>query len=167
MTFDPRASGIVFDDIPAVCRDRFVAQTALLLDSYRRRLGRDLIARSGDAEDEAARLYAAPFVVLSHGTEADPLLNYANAVALSLWEMPLGRLMGMPSRQTAEPINQEARARFMKQTKEAGFATGYEGVRIGASGRRFRIEDATLWNLEDASGQLVGQAATFERWTVL
>lgn len=156
-----------WSDVAAPVRARFIARTAVLLDSYRRLLGHDLIARCGDAEDEAARLFAAPFVVLSHGTEADPLLDYANAVALDLWDMPLERLIGMPSRQTAEPANQEARARFMRQTKEAGFATGYEGVRIGASGRRFRIENATLWNLADASGRAIGQAATFDRWTFL
>ena len=162
-----RAEPSAFDDIGEPLRSRFVARTGVLLDSYRRLLGRDLIARRGDARDDAARLYAAPFVVLAHGTQADPLLDYANAVALSLWEMPPERLIGMPSRQTAEPVNQEARARFLEQTRLAGFATGYEGVRIAASGRRFRIENATLWNLADAAGHPAGQAATFNGWTFL
>ncbi len=154
-------------DIPAPYRARLVARSGVILDSYRRLIGRDLIARSGDAGEDAARLCAAPFVVLSHGTQADPLLDYANAAALALWEMPLEQLIGMPSRQTAEPINQEARERFLQQSRQRGFATGYEGVRIAASGRRFRIEDATLWNLADAEGRAAGQAATFARWTHL
>ena len=77
----------------------------------------------------------------------------------------------MPSRLTAEPMNQAARELFIQQTRTRGFATGYEGVRISATGRRFRIENATLWNVLDASGapagQLSGQAATFARWTFL
>ena len=77
-------------DMAAPLRRRFIARTQDILDSYRRHLGHDLIARSGDVEDEAARLFAAPFVVLSQGTEADPVLNYGNAIALQLWEMQRG-----------------------------------------------------------------------------
>ena len=155
------------DDIAEPVRGRFVAHTQVLLASYRRLLGAELMARSGDAVEEAARLFSAPFVVLSHGCEADPLLDYANAVALGLWELPLDRLIGMPSRQTAEPVDRAARERFLHQTRERGFATGYEGVRTSAGGRRFRIANATLWNLADSSGRALGQAATFAHWTHL
>jgi hypothetical protein len=43
----------------------------------------------------------------------------------------------------------------------------YSGIRISASGRRFRIENATVWNLADAGGRIHGQAATFHHWTYL
>lgn len=158
---------LCFSDLAEPLRRSFIARTQEILVSYRRHLGHELIARSGNAEDEAARLFAAPFVVLSHGLEADPVLNYGNAIALQLWEMSAGALIRMPSRLTAEPMNQAAREHFMQQTRERGFAIGYQGVRISASGRRFRIEDATLWNVLDASGAPAGQAATFARWTFL
>ena len=158
-------------DIAAPLRQRFIARTQEILDSYRRHLGHDLIARSGDVEDEAARLFAAPFVVLSHGTEPDPVLNYGNALALQLWEMSADALTRMPSRLTAEPMTHAARESALQQTRAQGFATGYVGVRISATGRRFTIENATLWNVLDASGrpagQPNGQAATFARWTYL
>lgn len=158
-------------DLDPPLRHRFIGRTQEILDSYRLHLGRDLIARSGNADDEALLLFACPFVVLSHGTEIDPVLNYGNAQALALFEMSADALTRMPSRLTAEPMNQAAREVFMQQTRAQGFATGYEGVRISASGRRFRIENATLWNVRDASGapsgHVTGQAATFARWTML
>lgn len=157
----------LLSDLAGPLRRRFIVRTQEILDSYRLHLDHDLIARSGNAEDEAARLFSAPFAVLSHGLEADPVLNYGNAIALQLWEMSADALTRMPSRLTAEPMNQAARERFMQQTRAQGFATGYEGVRISASGRRFRIENATLWNLIDSAGAPAGQAATFARWTFL
>jgi len=45
-----------------------------------------------------------------------------------------------------------------------GFIADYAGVRVSASGRRFRIERATVWNLLDDAGGLHGQAAAFADW---
>jgi hypothetical protein len=45
------------------------------------------------------------------------------------------------------------------------FATGYRGLRIAKSGRRFWIEDVTMWNLVNGAGVRVGQAAAFYRWS--
>ena len=36
-----------------------------------------------------------------------------------------------------------------------------------ATGRRFQIEQATVWNLIDEQDAIHGQAATFDRWTDL
>jgi hypothetical protein len=146
---------------------RWTAHSADLLNSYRERVGRDLIARGGDAAAEAERLLAAPFVVVSHGAEADPILNYGNRVALALWEMSPAQLLRTPSRLTAEPMLREARERLLAQTARDGFVSGYEGVRISAGGRRFRISNVTIWNVTDADGQPAGQAAAFARWTFL
>ena len=151
--------------IHASLRPAWIDHTQILLDSYRSLLGGDLIARSGDPVDEAERLFNVPFAVLSHGTEADPILNYGNRITLELWEVTADQLLVMPSRLTAEPVNREARARYLEQTKQQGFVTGYSGVRIGAKGRRFTIENATIWNLTEAHGQPRGQAATFDQWS--
>ena len=151
--------------LPAPQRDVLIVHTQILLRCYRRLLGQDLIARSGDASEEARRLFAAPFVVLSHDTQADPILNYGNQTALDLWEVTPEQLLALPSRLTAEPTNRDARERFLEETKRKGFVTGYRGVRISTSGRRFEIENATIWNLSDAAGQPLGQAATFASWT--
>ena len=143
-----------------------IAHVQLLLDSFARILGRELVAREGPAAEQAARLWQAPFVVISHGTEADPVLNYGNARALTLWEMTWEELTQTPSRLTAEPVHRDERARLLARTRAHGFVDDYSGIRISKSGRRFRIEQAIVWNLADA-GQHRGQAATFDRWTPL
>ena len=130
----------------------------LLLSSFRRVVGRDLIEGGPDA---AERLFRADFVVVSHGTEADPILNYGNEAALRLWETDWDSLTAMPSKKTAEPMHRDERARLLARAAEHGFIDDYSGVRISATGRRFRIRNAIIWNLVDARGAPAGQAATF------
>lgn len=137
----------------------------LLLDSFARLLGRELIPRDGAAAEQAERLFQAPFVVVSHGTEADPVLNYGNAAALALWEMNWDELTRTPSRLTAEPVHRDERARLLARTREHGYVDDYSGIRISKTGRRFQIEKAIVWNLTDEAGIHRGQAATFDRWT--
>jgi hypothetical protein len=144
-----------------------IAHVQLLLDSFARRLGRELVSREGSAGEQAARLFYASFVVVSHGTEADPVLNYGNARALALWEMTWDELTQTPSRLTAEPVHRDERAQLLARTRAHGFVDDYSGVRISKTGRRFRIEQAIVWNLADAAGEHRGQAATFDRWTPL
>ena len=139
----------------------------LLLDSFARLLGRELIARAGTAAEQAERLFQAPFVVVSHGTEADPILNYGNAAALALWELPWEAFTQTPSRLTAEPVHRDERARLLERTTRDGFVDDYRGIRISSSGQRFLIERATVWNLLDKNDQQVGQAATFSEWKFL
>jgi MEKHLA domain. len=93
----------------------------LLLDSFAGRLGRELIPRVGSAAARAERLFAASFVVASHGTEVDPVLNYGNARALGLWEMTWEEFTQTPSRLTAEPVHRDERARLLGRTREHGF----------------------------------------------
>jgi hypothetical protein len=154
-------------DAPRPPRREWVAHTQVLLDSFARHLGRNLIPRSGSAEDEARRLFEAAFVVVSHDTAADPLLTYGNRQALALWEMDVETLLATPSRLTAEPVHREERQRLLERTSRDGFVDDYAGIRISSTGRRFLIEAAIVWNLVDADGARVGQAATFDRWKPL
>ena len=144
-----------------------VAHVQLLLDSFARLLGRELMSRVGSVEEQAERLFHAPFVVVSHGTEADPVLNYGNAAALALWQMDFATLTRTPSRLTAEPVHRDERARLLERTLRDGYVDDYAGIRISSTGKRFRIEQAIVWNLVDAAGARYGQAATFDRWTPL
>ena len=139
----------------------------LLLDSFRRWLGRDLIERKGSPEEQAKTLYQAPFVVVSHGMEADPILKYGNKAALDLWEMDWERLTKTPSRLTTEPGNQAERTRMLAQAQEKGFIDDYKGVRISGTGKRFLVEQAIVWNVVGAEGEQLGQAATFSSWKFL
>lgn len=146
---------------------RFVQHTQLLLDSYRHWLHAELVDRAASPEEQARSLYHAPFVVVSHGTEADPLLSYGNQAALALWEMDIDTLCGMPSRQTAEAMHRDERARLLARTSEKGYVDDYRGIRISGTGKRFLIQRAIVWNLVDHQGRDQGQAATFSHWTFL
>jgi hypothetical protein len=112
----------------------------------------------------AEALYHAPLVVVSHGTEADPLLNYGNAAALALWELAWDAFIGLPSRQTAEPMHREERQRLLDSVHAHGYCDDYAGVRITSTQRRFRILQATVWNVVDDADAVVGQAAAFSDW---
>lgn len=125
------------------------------------------MSREGSPLEQAKLLFTAPFVVVSHGTEADPILNYGNAAALALWEMTPEQFIQTPSRLTAEPVHRDERARLLGRTRRDGYVDDYAGVRISATGKRFRIEQAIVWNLADAAGTPRGQAATFASWTPL
>jgi hypothetical protein len=143
-------------DTPWSCPDQ-IAHVQILLDSFARLLGRDLIPRDAPPAEQARRLFESPFVVVSHGTEADPVLNYGNATALALWEMDWATFVQTPSRLTAEPLHRDERARLLERTRRDGYVDDYAGIRISQSGRRFQIEQAIVWNLVDDAGHLRGQ----------
>ncbi len=141
--------------------------TQYLLDSYVRLVKQELISREGTFLEQSERLFASPFVVASHGLQDDPLLNYGNQTALKLWEMNWERFTQTPSRLTAEPMNQEERAHMLEQAKTQGYISDYRGVRISSTGKRFVVEQATVWTIQKPDGTPLGQAATFSEWTFL
>jgi hypothetical protein len=138
-----------------------------MLDSFSRLLKYELVSREGTPLEQARRLFEAPRVVVSHGTQADPILSYGNRLALRLWEMDPATLTQTPSRLTAEPLHREARGVLLERTRRDGYVDDYSGIRISSTGRRFRIEQAIVWNLSDVAGIHCGQAATFDQWIPL
>jgi len=147
--------------------DFVITHTRVLVRSFRKWTGRDLLPGLFNPAGLARYVFEAPFVVVSHGTEADPILNYGNAAALALWEMSWEELTRTSSRLTAEAPNREERARLLATVTQHGFIDDYSGVRISKSGRRFRISRATVWNLLTADGKPCGQAAMFGEWKFL
>ncbi|MDA3875394.1 MAG: MEKHLA domain-containing protein, partial [Kiritimatiellae bacterium] len=97
----------------------------------------------------------------------DPVFQYGNRAALNLFELSRDAFLQLPSRFSAEPGERAAREAVLQEVCENGFSDHYSGVRVSSSGKRFRIEQATLWNLVDAKGDFRGQAATFSDWTRL
>ena len=144
-----------------------IAQTQLIARSLDHWTGRALLPGLFNPLGLAKNVFAAPFVLVSHGTEADPVLNYGNATALALWEMSWDELTRTPSRLTAEAPNRAERARLLAAVTQRGFIDDYSGVRISKTGRRFRIAQATVWNLLAETGEPCGQAAMFARWEFL
>lgn len=140
------------------------AHSRLLIESYKRFTGRTLLDLDTSKHTYAEALYNAPFVLLSHGTEKDPILNYGNRLALELWEMDWSTFTSTPSRLTAEPTIQSLRDKLLEESRSQGFSEGYTGIRISSSGRRFEIRNVLLWNITDSEGRYHGQAAVFSEW---
>lgn len=134
----------------------------LLSESYLRTVGKPLVAPGQDA----AWLYNdAPFAVLAHNTDADPVFIYANRTAQRCFEYSFDEFITIPSRLSAEAPNREERQRLLDAVARNGFIDNYRGLRIAKSGRRFWIESGTVWELTDEAGQRRGQAALFTSWT--
>ncbi|UJP05022.1 MAG: MEKHLA domain-containing protein [Nitrosomonas sp.] len=138
-----------------------------LLDSYRYWIKQDLITRSGTLTEQSERLFHSPLVIASHGTESDPLLNYGNQAALDLWIMDWEQFTRTPSRFTAEPAKREARDRMLAQVKTRGYISDYSGIRISSTGRRFFVDQITIWNIRNSDGTVIGQGAAFSTWKFL
>lgn len=137
----------------------------LLLNSYRRLFGKPLLETASD--DLGRLVYESDFALLSHNTDPDPLFNYGNRTALGLFELTWQELVGMPSRFSAEPVNREERERLLAQVTRDGYIDHYAGIRIAQSGRRFMIQNAVVWNVQDQEGNYYGQAAWFREWDYL
>jgi hypothetical protein len=138
-----------------------------MVSSYRRLTGKSLLPALAVERDGVMTaplrlaLWNAPFALVAHGVEADPIFFYGNRVALALFEMDFEEFTSLPSRCSAEPVAQEARAAMLEKVNRLGFIDDYSGMRITKSGKRFMIEDATIWNLLDTTGCYHGQAAVF------
>ena len=136
----------------------------LLADSYARLLGRPLVPQAMSVVEATEWLYeSAPFAVLAHNTDRDPIFIYGNNAAQRRFEYTWDEITRLPSRLSAEAPDREERRQFLERVQRFGYESGYKGVRIGKSGRRFMIEEATLWQLLDANGKLHGQAVVIPR----
>ncbi|MDJ0620720.1 MAG: MEKHLA domain-containing protein [Calothrix sp. MO_192.B10] len=144
-------------------QEEIIRHTQRLLHSYQHWMGQSLFDLSIPPEDLAQALFEAPFVVVSHGTETDPIFNYGNRKALELWELSWEEFTQMPSRKTAEEGIQQERNNLLTDTLSKGFRN-YSGVRISSTGKRFYIEKGIIWNVLDEQNQRCGQASLFSNW---
>lgn len=157
--------------LPPYDRPDVRAYNRLMAQSFERFTGTPIVANALSLSDAAlARaMFDAPQAIVSHGTEVDPVFRYANANALSLWEMGWDAFTRLPSRHSAEAQTdiQSDRDTLLKAALAKGFVDNYTGMRISATGQRFYIEDTVLWNVVAPDGHRHGQAAFIRRWTPL
>jgi PAS domain-containing protein len=133
----------------------------LLSGSYSRLVGTPLVEPGCDA----TWLYLeAPFAVLVHNTDPDPRFIYANRTAQDCFEYSWDELVQLRSRLSAEAPDRAERQRLLDAVASRGYVSGYAGLRIAKSGRRFWIRDGVIWQLTDERGALHGQAAIFRSW---
>ena len=57
--------------------------------------------------------------------------------------------------------------RLLAAVARRGFIDDYSGIRISKTGRRFRLAQATVWNLLAENDQPCSQAAMFSDWKFL
>jgi hypothetical protein len=133
--------------------------------SYERYFCAQLVDQSAEPGIGLAQeLYAAPFALLAHDGTDDPRFTYANLTAQKLWERSWEDFIGLPSRLSAEPDARQMRAEMLHRVLTDGYLNGYSGVRVAASGRRFAIDGAKIWNVTDVEGSRIGQAARIDHW---
>jgi hypothetical protein len=77
--------------------ETIIRHSQRLLNSYQHWTGQSLLDLNASPGDIALTLFEAPFVMVSHGTETDPIFNYANRKALELWELYWKDFIQMPS----------------------------------------------------------------------
>lgn len=128
--------------------------------SYDRLTGSPLLAaaEATDGSDLIESMYRAPELLLCHDGGDDPKFNYANHAALAAFELTWSGFIGMPSRLSAAPDDQDERSEMINQATESGYFTGYCGIRVASTGRTFKIVDATLWRVTDTEGTVLGLA---------
>src|SRR4029078_4686814 len=101
---------------PAELNDYLEGHVRLLLDSFRHWTGKDLVQQEQSPREQARALFYAPFVVLSHDSGRDPLLNYANEAGLHLFELTWEELIALPSRLTGGRLHPVERDRSLVRT---------------------------------------------------
>jgi MEKHLA domain len=147
-------------------QETIIRHSQRIFKSFQHWKGHSLLDVSGSLEEIAQALFEAPFVLVSHGNEPDPILNYGNRKALAQWELTWEEFTQTPSRKTAQEIIQEERDRLLSEAATKGFCY-YSGVRITSTGKRFHIQDGILWNLLDEQHQYCGQAAMYTKSTFI
>lgn len=136
----------------------------IMAASYQQILGDKLIESDYKPSELAKTLFYAPFILVSHDNQAEPIYNYANQTALQLWSLSWYEFTQTPSAATTEPMDRSDRQKMLQQAQEQGYIDNYQGIRIASTGKKFMIEQVKLWNLTDESGKKCGQAATFSHW---
>jgi MEKHLA domain len=139
----------------------------LLTHSLQRLKGVALVDTSLSLVAQAQQIFEAPFVLLSHNADDDPIFQYANQAGLALFELSWSELLVLPSRYSAEPQNRDERERLLQDVSLKGYADNYSGVRISKTGKRFQIKAATVWNVLDGDNHKIGQAAMFSDYNYL
>lgn len=136
---------------------------ALLNTSFESFIGKPfVIPKENESLLEAVN--NANFGLLSHGNELDPIFNFANTKALTLFDYSFDEFTKLPSRLSAQVVSQEERNALLKQAQQFGFIKDYKGIRISSKGVLFEINDVILWNVIDANNKFCGQAALINAW---
>ena len=105
---------------PAFCQ--------LLIDSYAQLLGLPLVPQAMPVAEATEWLYEnAPFAVLAHNTDPDPLFIYGNKAAQQHFEYSLDRITQLPSRLSADAPNLAKSSAIPRTRTAARLRGGLQG----------------------------------------
>lgn len=127
----------------------------------------EIVDFSLSLEEQAKQAFHSNYVLLAHNGANEPVFNYANKTALSLFEMSWEEFTNMPSKYSAESDERGKREKFLTEVAEKGYSKNYSGIRISKTGRRFEIKNVILWNVYDSKNNRIGQAAMFEEYNYI
>lgn len=149
------------------------SHVTLLHDSLQKLTGRGICERMGISEDVLQSSNDTyndiclddRFVLISHGTEEDPIYNFANLAGLEAFVRTWEELIKIPSRQSVvfQTVDEELRIELIKSVTNDGYVEGASGTRVRGDDKFIRLVDAVVWNLYDSNGVYSGQAALFDR----
>ena len=139
----------------------------LITNSLKKLANIEIVDSSLSLEEQAKQVFNSEYVLLAHNASNEPIFNYANQTALSLFEMPWEEFTNMPSKYSAETDERGKREKFIADVAEKGYSKNYSGIRISKTGRRFEIKNVILWNVYDSENNRIGQAALFDEYNYL
>lgn len=139
----------------------------LITSSLKKLANIEIVDFSLSLEEQAKQAYSSAYVLLAHNAANEPVFNYANQTAQTLFEMSWEEITNLPSKYSAESDEREKREELLADVAEKGYSKNYSGIRISKTGRRFEIKDAVIWNVYDAENNRIGQAALFDKYNYL
>jgi len=107
------------------------------------------------------------FGILSHGTQSDPVFNYANVASLILFDEKIEELCSTPSRYSTVPELMDDRSKLISDIENIGYGYIDNAVRITAKGKLFVIKKILVWNIYDDNEIRIGLAAMYDRLSVI
>ncbi len=154
--------------LPAETNDYHAGFIARVAQSFHQVTGRSLLNEAGlDPKALGRSAWFGDFALLTHRGDPGAVLNYGNEFALKLWEMDWNSFTATPSADTAPRNASAGRDLLMEKVARQNYVSGYAGERVSRTGRRFLIENATVWRLLDDRGGSFGMAAFFRRFRYL
>ena len=107
------------------------------------------------------------YVLISHGTEADPIYNFGNKAALDAFHRSWHDLIILPSAKSVVLRSEDEvlRNELFRKVANDGYVQAASGIRVRDDGRFIKLVDAVVWNCYDQAndGRYIGQAAFFDR----
>lgn len=137
-------------------------------DSLQRFTGASLFQKLNLPEGDTQQLHAnTRYLVLSHGTEEDPIYCYFNRAALDAFERDPQEISSLPSRYSAPPEGRTPRTALLEDTLQNQYQQLPPLIRVTKTGQLFRVPDVVLWNIYNDQGDLVGQTACADRTKIV